>query len=454
MKLTIIGAAGLRTPLIVEEIIRRQERLKITELWLMDIDEPRLQIIAAITAPAENDPGTRFVIHRTTDPQEALRGADYVITTFRVGGIESRIIDERVALDLGLLGQETTGPGGFAMGLRSIPVLLDYVEKMRILCPNAWLINFANPSGMMAEAVSEYGGWQRTVGICDGPSSMLEIIALLAGLPLDELAMEYFGLNHLGWVRAITHKQTNLVPQLVQMLEQVGHVPGFHIDTQLVASLGMIPNEYLYYYYHSRQAVQNILAAGQTRGELVAALNNEIFDRLAELSKAEDYEGMRAAHHDYIYKRGQTYMRNETGQQTSAHVQKVMDEAADLGYANLALNLIEALVGGQPRRLVVNIPNRGSIHGMHAEDVVEIPAWISKDRVEPLSIGEIPDACLGLMKQVKTYEKLTIQAAVDKSLRKAVTALALHPLVSDYNLAEKLVNGYMQKHGEYFPKLV
>lgn len=453
MKLTIIGAAGLRTPLIVEEIIRRQERLHITELWLMDVDERRLQIIAAITAPAENDPGTHFAIHRTTDAEEALKGADYVITTFRVGGIESRIIDEKVALHLGFLGQETTGPGGFAMGIRSIPVLLKYIKLMREVCPNAWLINFANPSGMMAEAVSEYSGWQRTVGICDGPSSMLEIIAQLAGVPLDELAMEYFGLNHLGWVRAITHKQTNIVPQLVMMLEQIGHVPGFHIDTHLVASLGMIPNEYLYYYYHSRQAVQNILAAGQTRGELVAALNNEVFERLAELGKAEDYEGMRSAHHDYIYKRGQTYMRNETGKQSSAEVQKVMDEAADLGYANLALNLIEALVGGQPRRLVVNIPNRGAITGMRPEDVVEIPAWVSKDRVEGLAIGEIPDACLGLMKQVKTYEKLTIQAAVEGSYRKAVNALAQHPLVSDYASATALVDGYLREHGDYFPRL-
>lgn len=453
MKLTIIGAAGLRTPLIVEEIIRRQELLHITELWLMDIDGRRLQIIAAITAPAENDSGTHFAIHRTTDAEEALRGADYVITTFRVGGIESRIIDEKVALNLGFLGQETTGPGGFAMGIRSIPVLLKYIDLMREVCPNAWLINFANPSGMMAEAVSEYGGWQRTVGICDGPSSMLEIIAQLAGVPLDELAMEYFGLNHLGWVRAITHKQTNIVPQLVLLLEQIGHVPGFHIDTHLVASLGMIPNEYLYYYYHSRQAVQNILTAGQTRGELVAALNNEIFERLAELSKAEDYEGMRTAHHDYIYQRGQTYMRNETGQQTNAEVQKVMDEAADLGYANLALNLIEALVGGQPRRLVVNIPNRGAIAGLRPEDVVEIPAWVSQDRVEGLAIGEIPDACLGLMKQVKAYEKLTIQAAVEGSYRKAINALALHPLVSDYASATALVDGYLREHGEYFPKL-
>jgi 6-phospho-beta-glucosidase len=453
MKLTIIGAAGLRTPLIVEEIIRRQDRLHIQELCLMDIDEEHLQLIAAITTPVENDPGTKFKISRTTDSAAALKNADYVITTFRVGGIESRVIDERVALDLGFLGQETTGPGGFAMGLRSIPVLLQYIEQMRSLCPNAWLINFANPSGMLAEAVCEAGGWKRTVGICDGPSSMLEIIARLINIPVDQLSMEYFGLNHLGWIRAINFQQDNLVPTLIQMMQQFGSIPGFHIDSHLVASLGMIPNEYLYYYYHSRQAVQNILAAGETRGELVAKMNNAFFQSLRELREKEDYESMKTVHHDYIYQRGQTYMRNETGAKTDPEIQKVMDESADLGYANLALNLIEALVGGTPRHLVVNIPNQGAITGMNPQDVVEIPALISKDSVEPVSIGSVPDECLGLMKQVKAYEKLTIQAALEKSYRKAVAALAIHPLVSDYPSAEKLVNGYLQRHGDYFPKL-
>lgn len=453
MKLTIIGAAGLRTPLILEEIIHRQNRLHITDLCLMDIDEERLQLIAAITTPAENDPGIKFKVTRTTDPDLALKDADYVITTFRVGGIESRIIDERVALNLGFLGQETTGPGGFAMGMRSIPVLLDYIEKMHTLCPNAWLINFANPSGMMAEAVSQAGGWKRTVGICDGPSSMLEIIAKLASLPIDDLTMEYFGLNHLGWIRSITYQQNNIVPMLIQMLSQMGTIPGFHIDKHLVSSLGMIPNEYLYYYYHSRQAVQNILAVGQTRGELVTKLNNELFDSLRKLKQDENFEGMKSVHHDYIYQRGRTYMSNETGMKSDPGVQKVMAESADLGYANLALNLIEALVGGLPRQLIVNIPNQGAIHGMNPEDVVEIPAWISKDHVQPVAIGRIPDVCLGLMKQVKTYERLTIQAAMEKSYRKAVDALAFHPLVSDYSSAEKLVDGYLKEHGDYFPRL-
>ncbi len=181
MKLAILGAAGVRTPLIIEEIIRRQHQLHIHELSLMDIDQERLDLISAITIPLEAVPEVSSPSTAQPMRSTALKGADYVITTFRVGGIESRVIDERVALDLGLLGQETTGPGGFAMGLRSIPVLLHYVNLMKEHCPNAWLINFANPSGMMTEAVRSIGKWQRAVGICDGPSSMLEIDCPIGG---------------------------------------------------------------------------------------------------------------------------------------------------------------------------------------------------------------------------------------------------------------------------------
>jgi 6-phospho-beta-glucosidase len=453
MKLAILGAAGVRTPLIIEEIIRRQSQLHIHELSLMDIDQERLDLISAITIPLEAVPEVRFSIHRTTDAVEALKGADYVITTFRVGGIESRVIDERVALDLGLLGQETTGPGGFAMGLRSIPVLLHYVNLMKEHCPNAWLINFANPSGMMTEAVRSVGKWQRSVGICDGPSSMLELIARLAQLPLDELSLEYFGLNHLGWIRSIEYKQQNIVPMLIQTLVQMGSIPGFHIDSHLVERLNLIPNEYLYYYYHSRQAVEHILRSGQTRGELVTELNNQLFLKLKELKQKEDLEAMQAVHTEYIHQRGVTYMQAETSSQQNKQMEQLMLDGDDLGYARLALNLIEALEGGQPRQLIVNIPNQGAISGISASDVVEIPVWISKDQVQPVAIGEIPDHCLGLMKQVKTYEKLTINAAVENSRQKAVDAIALHPLVADYSLANKLVDGYLQRHGDYFPIL-
>jgi 6-phospho-beta-glucosidase len=181
LKIALIGAAGVRTPLIVEAMVRRQGRLRLDELALMDIDGERLEVIGALIKPLAEVGRAEFHISRTTNARQALEGADFVITTFRVGGIASRVIDERVPLRLGMLGQETTGPGGFAMGLRSIPVLLGYIEMMQACCPQAWLINFANPAGMLAEAAVQAGGWRRTVGVCDSPSGIGRLAATAIG---------------------------------------------------------------------------------------------------------------------------------------------------------------------------------------------------------------------------------------------------------------------------------
>ncbi len=262
MKLSIIGAAGVRTPLIIDEIINRQNRLGITELCLMDVDSEHLELISVVAAAGESKKHLNFKITQTIDSREALTGADYVITTFRVGGIESRIIDELVPLNLGVIGQETTGPGGFAMGIRSIPVLVEYAKQMIQYCPDAWLINFANPSGMMTEAIRNHVHFDKVIGICDGPTSTLNVIAQVLQIPQQEIFAEYFGLNHLGWFKSILVDQIDRQPELIQMILELGKVPGLDIDPKVISSLAMIPNEYLYYYYHSKEAVTNIISAG------------------------------------------------------------------------------------------------------------------------------------------------------------------------------------------------
>jgi 6-phospho-beta-glucosidase len=273
MKITIIGAAGVRTPLILRSIIARQDMLGLHELALMDIDGERLELIGALTYPIERSPDTRFQILRTTDSREALKDADFVITTFRVGGMESRVIDERVPLNHGLLGQETTGAGGFAMGIRSIPVLLDYVNQMGELCPKAWLINFANPAGMLTEAVIRQSGWRKVVGICDGPASMQLVIAALLQTKPEDIYLDYCGLNHLGWMKRILINNRDLMPEILEYIKSTGNVPGLPFDAEFITSLNMIPNEYLYYYYYSNQAVNNIINAGESRGEQIVNLN-------------------------------------------------------------------------------------------------------------------------------------------------------------------------------------
>lgn len=455
MKIAILGAGGMRTPLLLQAIVLRQDRLGLNELALMDIDGERLDLMGALTSPVERS-GSKFKITRTTDARTALDCADYVVTTFRVGWIEARVVDERVPLSHGVLGQETTGPGGFAMAMRTLPVLLDYIKLMREACPNAWLVNFANPSGLLAEAVTRVAGWERAVGICDAPQTMGRVAAAVIGAQPAEVFLDYFGLNHLGWIRAIVHNGQDYVPQFIEMIRTAGRLPGLPFDPEFIAALGMIPNEYLYYYYNTAQAVQNILKAGQTRGEQIVALNAQLFADLRRLKAARDFEGMMTAYQAYVRQRGETYMLSETagaGHGLDKLDTGLVEAISSEGYAGMALNLIETLARGVPQLMILNVPNRGAIRGMADDDVVEIPAYVGRDLVRPLVVGRIPDHCLGLLKQVKEYEQLTIAAAMEGSYTKAVKALAVHPLVPDYATARAILDEYREKHGALFPAL-
>jgi 6-phospho-beta-glucosidase len=450
MKIAILGAGGVRTPLIVSAMARRQADLGLTDLALMDIDGPRLSLIARLLPPT---PG--FAVRTTVDAAEALADADFVITTFRVGGIAARVVDEAVPLRYDVLGQETTGPGGFAMALRSIPVLLGYIDLMREHCPRAWLINFANPAGLLAEAAARLGTWPRTVGICDAPESMLRVAAAILQASPGDVYLDYFGLNHLGWVRGVQYGGCNHLPRLIAMICASGGMPGLPFAPDFIASLGMIPNEYLFYYYHSREAVDNLRRAGLTRGQQLVALNDALFATLACLAEQGDVGGMREAHERYLRQRGDTYMTRETG---SPHGHSALDPAlvaaiAGQGYAGIALDVIEALSGGRPRHMVLNVPNAGAVPAMEADAVVEIPAHVSANGVRALAVGDVPPEQLGLMLQVKAYERLTIAAIAEASRRAAVHALAVHPLVRDLRLAERIVDDYAVEHGAFFPPL-
>jgi 6-phospho-beta-glucosidase len=455
MKIAIIGAAGVRTPLILQSIIARQEKLGLHELALMDIDGERLEIIGALSHPIEQSPETKFRILRTTDSRLALKDADFVITTFRVGGMESRVIDERVPLRHGLLGQETTGAGGFAMGIRSVPVLLDYVNQMGELCPKAWLINFANPAGMLTEAVVRQAGWRKVVGICDGPASMQLVIAALLHEKSEDVYLDYFGLNHLGWINHILVNNRDYLPDILESIKSTGKVTGLPFDAEFITSLGMIPNEYLYYYYYASQAVNNIISAEESRGEQIVNLNLRLLAMLKDKYTAHDLSGMQEIYQAYLNERGGTYMVKETGKAHDLSIieQAISASAIDEGYAGVALNLIEGLIGNKPTVQILNVPNSGAIPAMEENDVIEIPVLVRQNHLHPLAVGSIPEHCLGLMKLVKNYERLTIEAATERSYQKARLALTVHPLINDFSLATIILNDYISLHKGYFPDL-
>jgi 6-phospho-beta-glucosidase len=447
MKLAIIGAAGVRTPLIVKECYRQAASLGLNELSLFDIDKERLENIERVTQSIFEDDDQGLQRSLTTDIENALEGADYVITTFRVGGMEGRVIDERVPLSLGVLGQETTGAGGFGMGVRSIPVLLQYISLMRKYCPDAWLINFANPSGMLAEAAITVGGWNRTIGICDAPTEVQRVASTMLNVPRDEIYVDYFGLNHLGWTRAIKWHGKDILPGLIKDIDNLPIKNLLPFSAALIKSLEMIPNEYLFYYYYSKAAVHNILRAEHTRGEALLEANNRLFAQIE--SQKDDLNVLKDIYTGYLEQRRAHYMQNETGGASNLALEPITLELQG-GYADVALKLIRSLQKGDNHIHIVNTLNLGTIDGLPDDCVVEVPCVVGRDMIQPCNVGNIPLQCLGLMARVKAYEQLTIQAAVEGNSRKAIEALTIHPLVADEKIACEIVSKFKQQFGATF----
>ena len=286
MKLTVIGGGGVRTPLLVKSILRRGSQLNISELCLMDINEEKLTIIGLLVQEIIHQAKSSLKITTTINPEIALSGADYIITTIRVGDDNGRILDERIALRHGVLGQETTGPGGFAMALRAIPVLLNYAKMIENICPDAWVFNFSNPAGLVTQALRD-SGFNNIVGICDGANLGQNNIAEWYGINPSELLAEVYGLNHLSWTRAVYHGKRNLLPELLDNEVFLAKTNQNLFSPELVRQIGMFLNEYLYYYYYREDALKHILTKDKTRGEQVAEINTSLF---LELIRIDPYD--------------------------------------------------------------------------------------------------------------------------------------------------------------------
>lgn len=458
MKITFIGAGGARTPLVMQSLLDRQDRLSLREVCMMDTDGERLDLMRIACQARLERRRPSFQLIWTTDRQRALEGADYVVMTFRVGGMRSRVIDEQVPLKYGVLGQETTGPGGFAMALRTIPVLLEYVEDIRRLAPQAWLLNFANPSGMLTEAVTRVAAYERAVGICDDPSTMVRIAAAFAGVEPDQVFPDYFGLNHLGWLRAAYLDGEDLIPRMLQAFRQVGsRIPGIPFDLDFIETLGLLPSEYLFFYYYMPQAVDNLLRAGQSRAQQILPFNEELYASLRRIrDEGGDANRIEAAYTHYLIQRHETYMTLETGEKASKiALPELVDQlsTAAEGYSGVALDLIDGLRGEAGKVLILNVPNRGAIQGMADDDVVEVTCLARSGVVRPFATGTIPDHALGWMKRVKAYERVTIEAAITRSYALALKALTLNPFVHSLETAKAILDDYRAQHGDYFPAL-
>lgn len=461
MKLAILGGGGVRMPAFVRAVLTTRPGA-FSEICLLEPDPARRDTICRLAAGIAAELGQPGVVTVTADPVAAFTGAAYVFSAIRVGGDRGRVIDEEVALSRGIVGQETTGPGGAAMALRTIPVLLSYCDLLSECAPGAVLINFTNPAGLITQAIVAHGK-VAVVGVCDTPGAVAGRLAEFLGLQSWTVAGSYAGLNHLGWICSLRDGGRD---RLGELLDRFGELQRFDdcfaaFDPALVRRVGAIPTEYVYYFYDPGRYLAHVARAGSSRGRDVLRLNTELLSRLAA---AFSEGGTAAAWQVYdllLGVRRDTYLRTDmqgaSGQQ-EARVRRASAGPPGLagapigGYEGLALRVIDGLAGRGPADVIVNAPAGGAL-GLAEGDVVETPARVDTGGLTPLPVPELPRSARGLVELVKEYERGIVEAALTGDAGLAAVALSLHPLVPGITSARELMAAYLDGHGEHLAYL-
>lgn len=449
MKLTVIGGGGVRSMFLAKSIAQRARDLHITELVFMDTDAEKLRIYGGLARHVSHMLNADLAFSLTTDADEAVRDADYIITTIRVGGDHTRVRDERIALDLGILGQETTGAAGLSFAMRSVPALADYCERIKRLAkPTVKVFNFTNPAGVVSQALRDMG-YDFTYGICDAPSGMLHQFADLYGVSADRIVGECYGLNHLSYFRSIKIDGKEIMPELIARPDAYEKTDLRFFKPDLIAHMGCVLNEYLYYFYYREQAVQNILNAGVTRGEVIEDINRKMTAELSEMDVDGDFEGCLACFEKWYGKREDAYMANETGVRRDKPWKFDVFSPDAGGYAGVALRFIELIESGQTGSMILCAPNQGAIPGLMDDDIVEITCDISREGAKPHKVDDADPRALELIRRVKSYERLAAKAIVHRDRQAAIDCLMLHPLVNSYSLAVKLADAYFELNAPF-----
>ncbi len=439
MQVTIIGAGGFRTPLLYRSLLDARERLGISEVVLHDSDAGRMGVIQPVLAGIAQERGETVPLRLETDLDDAVRGAAFVLCAIRVGGLEGRIIDETVPLEHGVLGQETVGPGGISFALRTLPAMNEIALSIARNAPDAWLINFTNPAGMITESLQRVLG-ERAVGICDSPEHIGHEIAATLGVPEGELVIDYAGLNHLGWVYAARRAGHDLLPGLLADDELIARMPTADLfGRERLRELGMVPNEYLFYFEHPEQAVEGFQRAGQTRAQVLAENQLGFYEALPGSPREAARAWRRTTH-----ARNRSYMA-EVRESDADEPLEGDDEQPVGGYDAAALQVMDALSGTEPTVLILNVANRGALTFLDRDAVVEVPSVVDRGGITPLARGDLPEQAHPLITQIKQVERLTIEAAASGSRSLAVAALALHPLVPSPAVAQQIFAGYMER---------
>lgn len=438
MKLTILGGGGFRVPLVYGALLSDRAEGRVTRVVLHDLDAGRLSAVTRVLAEQAAGVPDAPRVTATTDLDEALRGADFVFSAIRVGGLEGRANDERVALAEGVLGQETVGAGGIAYGLRTVPTVVDIARRVTRLAPDAWVINFTNPAGLVTEAMSRHLG-DRVIGICDSPVGLGRRIARVLGAEPTEAWIDYVGLNHLGWVRGLRVAGRDELPRLLADPDLLGSFEeGKLFGVDWLQSLGAVPNEYLHYYYFNREAVRAYKSAAQTRGAFLRDQQGRFYEEMKDpaASALTAWDRTRA-------EREATYMAEN--RESAGAGERDADDLSG-GYEKVALALMRAIARDERTTLILNVRNHGTLSVLDAEAVIEVPCLVDANGAHPVAVDPLPDHATGLVCAVKAVEREVLAAAESGSRTTAVKAFALHPLVDSVNVARRLVESYTGVH--------
>ncbi|MEU6929491.1 6-phospho-beta-glucosidase [Streptomyces sp. NPDC046385] len=439
MKLTILGGGGFRVPLVYGALLGDHAEGRVTHVTLYDLDAGRLSAIARVLAEQGEGVPDAPVVTATTELDEALRGADFVFSAIRVGGLAGRAADERIALAEGVLGQETVGAGGIAYGLRTLPVVTHIARRIAELAPDAWVINFTNPAGMVTEAMSRILG-DRVIGICDSPVGLGRRVARVLGARPGEAWIDYVGLNHLGWLRGLRVGGEDLLPRLFEDDQLLGSFEeGKLFGTEWLRSLGAVPNEYLHYYYFNREAVRAYREAERTRGAYLLDQQSGFYDEMAR----PDAPALPAWHRT-LAEREATYMAHN--REAAGVGERDEEDLESGGYEKVALALMRAIARNERATLILNVRNRHTLSVLDADAVIEVPCFVDAAGAHPVSVDPLPYHAVGLVTAVKAVEREVLAAAESGERATAVKAFALHPLVDSVTVARRLVEGYTAEH--------
>lgn len=429
IKLAIIGGGSSYTPELVEGVLNRLDVLPVKQMHFVDIEAgfDKLEIIASLAKRMIKKAGADIDVIADFDRRAAIKDADFVMTQFRVGGLVARASDEKIPLKYDVIGQETTGPGGFAKALRTIPVILDICRDIEELSPDAWMLNFTNPAGLVTEAVNKYTK-VKSIGLCNVPVSMQMMIAEMMECQPKELQLEFAGLNHLVWVHKAWLKGQDITQQV---LTKVGDGANFSMkniweepwDPTFLNALGAIPCPYHRYFYQT----DAMLAEEKQSAEQQGTRAEQVMQTEAELFK--------------LYQQPQL-----------DHKPQQLEERGGAYYSDASLNLVDAIYNNRNSLHVVNVPNKGAIHHLDADAVIECTAVVGSWGAKPLAVGSLSPKISGLLQQVKAYEQLAIEAAVHGSYDDALMALSNNPLVPDIGRAKSILDEMLEHNAPYLPQ--